>query len=244
MEHLEDKEDILTTQLNALQEENRRLRTFAQVVAHDLRNPLSTAYSYHAFLNEVMKAELCEEQYKLFDAVGRKVAHSMDLVDALLEYSMSGNPHAMVSTSVTTMIEQSLFILSKKLKDRDGTVEVDIRSDEIFCNIDLMTNVFVNLIDNAIKYCPDYRSPFIKINCVKDGKDVVISIIDNGKGIPVDKYDTIFVEFERADAEDYQKGHGIGLSTVKRIINSHNGDISIKSKEQVGTTFTIRFKGE
>ena len=102
-----------------------------------------------------------------------------------------------------------------------------------------LTQVFYNLIDNAIKYTP--RGGWVHVELAKQGKTAVVRVADNGIGIPEEDQLHIFDRFYRVDKARSREtgGTGLGLSIVKQIVLLHNGNISVSSRENEGSTFTV-----
>ncbi len=103
-----------------------------------------------------------------------------------------------------------------------------------------LTNVIINLLDNAIKYC--IEAPDIVINTINSGNDILIRIKDNGIGISKSNRKKIFEKLYRVPTGNIHnfKGFGLGLSYVKAIVDQHNGEVSVDSEPGHGSTFTVQ----
>ena len=125
---------------------------------------------------------------------------------------------------------------------RPVQVEIDLELADPIINVDPVhfSNVFYNLVDNAIKYCQ--RSPEISIHIRRDKKMVSIEVTDNGIGIKRENLKLIFDKFYRVPTGNVHdvKGFGLGLYYVKTILEKHNTSIQVKSVIDKGTTFTIK----
>jgi signal transduction histidine kinase len=104
-----------------------------------------------------------------------------------------------------------------------------------------MTNVMVNLLENAIKYTDDAKSPVIDVFTENVKNKIIIKIRDNGIGINKTAHRKVFQKFFREHTGDVHnvKGHGLGLAYVKRIVEDHLGDITVQSNKGEGSTFSI-----
>ena len=119
-------------------------------------------------------------------------------------------------------------------------IELNYRAtEEVLADKTHLYNVFINLIDNAIKYGNERVD--IKIDCVNDNGEIKIQVADNGNGIPATYQKNIFDKFFRVPSPtDHSiKGHGLGLNYVKNIVEKHNGTISLRKSTANGSTFEI-----
>ncbi|ETI69077.1 ATP-binding protein [Neobacillus vireti] len=127
--------------------------------------------------------------------------------------------------------------------NRNHTIhfEAEIRNTIVFGDKDKLSQVFNNLISNAIKYSPEGGNIFVTI--YEKGSNLKIAIKDEGLGIPADSLDKLFTEFYRVDNSNRRKigGTGLGLAIVKEIVKAHDGDISIQSVTKEGSIFTVSF---
>lgn len=127
------------------------------------------------------------------------------------------------------------------LKDKGGILNTNLNASNyvINGNKDHITNIIINLMDNAIKYCD--KKPNIKIETYNQKNDLIFTVIDNGIGMTPNVQKKIFDKFYRATSGNIHniKGHGLGLSYVKKIVDLHKGKIILESKFGVGTNFII-----
>jgi len=120
------------------------------------------------------------------------------------------------------------------------TKKLRATEDRILGNKSHLTNITVNLLDNALKYCDS--APKIIVETFNDDGSIVLKVTDNGLGMSPVVQKKIFDKFYRAASGDIHnvKGHGLGLAYVKKIVDIHKGEIKLESKENYGTTFEIR----
>lgn len=142
---------------------------------------------------------------------------------------------------INELVKSSVSKFEEVLKKQNGIVELNFFEKPLTCEIDgfHLTNCISNLMDNAIKY--NEREPIIKIKTSASYNNAIITIIDNGIGITKDQAEKIFDTFYRVPTGNIQnvRGNGIGLSYCKKIIEAHNGKISLTSKPGEGSTFEI-----
>ncbi len=139
---------------------------------------------------------------------------------------------------INDILTEAIAKFKVQLEDVNGKINLEIDKDELFLlgNEKELMNVFICLIDNAIRYCNS--SPDIRISLKESEDKVLINIADNGIGIGEAHIDKIFERHYRntSDAD----GHGLGLYFVKKIINEHGGDIELEGQEGEGSTFIIQ----
>ena len=128
------------------------------------------------------------------------------------------------------------------MNDRGGYVKLNLNatSTEVLANHFHFTNMIVNMLDNAIKYSDE--SPKIDIFTENIGKYLIIKIQDKGIGMHKSVQKNIFKKFYREERGNIHnvKGHGLGLSYVKKIIEIHQGEINVESEKGIGSTFSIK----
>ena len=146
------------------------------------------------------------------------------------------------SLDINEIIEDAIEHVRLILDDRNGDIKTNFAATRTSCllNDTHFTNVIVNILDNAIKYSD--QSPKIELSTENVKDMIVISIKDHGLGMTKTAQNRIFEKFYREHTGDLHnvKGHGLGLSYVKRIVDDHNGQISVESEKGVGSTFIIK----
>ena len=140
------------------------------------------------------------------------------------------------------LVKNSIYHVNLILQNKKGKIEVEYNAYEpnIIGNFDHLTNVLVNILDNALKYSEN--TPIIKIVTNSTEDDLQINIEDNGIGMDKSTKRLIFDKFYRKETGNIHdiKGHGLGLSYVKKIIELHKGKIELISKIKEGTKFIIK----
>ncbi|MEE9504094.1 MAG: ATP-binding protein [Thermodesulfobacteriota bacterium] len=215
---------------------------FVSNVSHELRSPISVIKSYVETLLDQVDSSDYQTQREFLTVVNNETDRLAALVSDLLDISRieSGKFEMELSPVALTDIVQGVL---RSLGDKGGRhkMAIDIPSDlpDISGDADKMIQVFLNLIDNAIKFSPDGGK--ISIKAGVKGKMVRCDISDQGIGIAKRDFLHIFKKFHRIDNSDKYEisGTGLGLSIVKHIIESHRGKISARSKPGKGSTFTI-----
>ena len=144
------------------------------------------------------------------------------------------------------LIQQSVKNISLQVEKRQGEIVLELNSPKFIVNADRMhlTNIFYNLIDNALKYTE--QKPLIKIASQLQGGVLTISISDNGIGISKENQKRVFEKLYRVSTGNVHnvKGFGLGLNYVKAVVDKHGASIRLKSESGVGSTFSIVFPAE
>lgn len=146
------------------------------------------------------------------------------------------------STDINEIVEDAIEHVNLIIEDRNGVINTHFNATRttVLLNDVHFTNVIVNVLDNAIKYSPE--TPIIDVYTENVKDFVIIKIKDHGAGMSKVAQKRIFEKFYREHTGDIHnvKGHGLGLSYVKRIIEDHNGHITVESEKGKGSTFTIK----
>jgi signal transduction histidine kinase len=235
---LEKLNQEMSSYARQLESNNKDLKTYAHATSHDLREPLRMVSAYMTILESKIKGKLSaeERQFLHFAVDGSK---RMDEMITRILHTAKGGATILKPVDLNRIIEQVSSNLTRLMSEKNAEIEAEKLPVIIADDIQLL-QVFQNLITNAIKYNTS-AVPSVKVTAVTtDGKHIV-SVADNGVGIPEEKRTSVFDMFSRVENESGAEGTGIGLSTVKGIIEKLNGQISIESNELGGTVFNIYF---
>jgi signal transduction histidine kinase len=140
------------------------------------------------------------------------------------------------------LVEEAVMHVELIIEDRGGEITVNLNAEKssVLANDSHFTNVLVNILDNAIKYSPE--APKIIVTTEVVGNNILVHVKDHGSGMSKSAQKRVFEKFYREHTGDIHnvKGHGLGLAYVKRIIEDHQGHISVESEKDKGSTFTIK----
>lgn len=224
----------------ALARSNRDLEEFVVVASHDLRAPLVTVQGLATMLAEEYWDRLDDDGRHLLDRIIANADQMQTLLGELLEISRLGRTEADFSPvdlgDVVHYVEdQQKFTLQR----RNAVLSCNLSGVAVTANWTRMTQLFANLIDNALKYTPSDRTPQIEIGSTDAGDHWIITVADNGIGIPEDHQESVFSMFHRLrpGKELNPGGTGIGLALVERIVRLHGGEIWIDPSRVQGTAF-------
>jgi len=227
------------------EKEERERRLFVSNVSHELRTPLTSVKSYLEALDE---GALYEPVAPDFIKVSlNETNRMMRMVTDLLHLSRIDNATSHLDVELINFTAFITFILNRfdkmRSQDEDKKYELvrdyPINSVWIEIDTDKMTQVIDNILNNAIKYSPDGGKITVSMKTTDD--QMILSISDQGLGIPKEDLPKIFDRFYRVDKarSRAQGGTGLGLAIAKEIIKQHNGFIWAKSEYGKGSTFTI-----
>ena len=225
--------------------EERECRLFVSNVSHELRTPLTSVKSYLEALDDGALSEPVAPEFVKVSLT--ETNRMMRMVTDLLSLSRIDNNTSHLDVELTNFTAFITYILNRfdKIKNQDETKKYEIIRDysitPIWVEIDTdkMTQVIDNIMNNAIKYSPDGGT--ITVSVRTTDVQLILSISDEGLGIPKQDLPKIFDRFYRVDKarSRAQGGTGLGLAIAKEIIKQHHGFIWAKSEYGKGSTFTI-----
>ncbi len=216
---------------------NQELEHFAYVASHDLQEPLRTITSFIQILERRYKDRLDEEALQFMGFIVDGAKRMQTLIHDLLEYSRINR----FNTGFEKVDLNDVFsTVSRVLKDKIETHDALIMAEhlpEVYGNRVQLTQVFQNLVDNAIKFKAKKRKPEVTVSVIdrKDKWELIFS--DNGIGISQEYFQRIFVIFQRLHTVEEYSGTGIGLAICRKIIERHGGEIWVESKPGKGSAF-------
>lgn len=232
----EDLDDQVRERTSRLESALKQQESFSYSVSHDLRAPLRHINSYLAILTEEFGDALPSEAHSFLDRARTASRQMGELIDDLLELSrISRTPLEKRSVNLSEISAHICENLKETDPDRivEFVIAPDVRAE---CDRTLLKQVLENLLENSWKYTSKNRTSRIEFGKkVVDGQQIIY-VRDNGVGFDAAYKDKLFTPFERLHGPDY-KGNGIGLATVKRIIERHGGDVWAESEKKQGATF-------
>jgi signal transduction histidine kinase len=212
-----------------LQEKNAELERFTYAVSHDLRSPLVTIQSFRRLLEQDLRSQDAARVEKDLGYI-RNAADKMGrLLDELLRLSRVGhiiNPSEEVP--LQAIVKEALDLVAGRITARGVQVDLTEEPFVLYGDRPRLVEVFMNLVDNAVKFMGDEPAPRIEIGVEQAGEELVLHVRDNGIGIDPELQPLLFGLFHKLDPET--EGEGIGLALVKRIVELHGGRIWVESK--------------
>jgi hypothetical protein len=225
---------VLSQTTALLQKRNQELDQFAYIASHDLKAPLRAIANLSEWIEEDLSGQLPEENQQQLRLLRGRVHRMESLIDGLLEYSRIGRTQTSdEQVNVTTLIHE---VLDSLAPPSNFIVELAPNLPTFSAKRLPLSQVFANLIGNAIKH-HNRAEGRIQISVQDQGQFYEFVVADDGPGIAAEYHDKVFMIFQTLDSRDNKESTGIGLSIVKKILETEGGAITLESELQQGTTF-------
>lgn len=234
---------VVLNDVTQLKELDRLKSQMVRMTSHDLKNPLQAAMSYLELLAEDGETVFTVDMQEYVDNVWAQLTRMFRIISGILDLErvQAGTP-AFELCAVDTVIQRVVDEFVSQARSKDVTLETKVVPALPFVLGDphQLGQALANLVENAIKFTPSGGNIVVKAEA--NEKWVVIHVIDTGIGIPLDEQGRIFERFYRAQHQSmvHVSGSGLGLSLVKAIVDSHQGEIDLNSVPGKGTTFHVR----
>lgn len=241
-----DLESRVTERTRDLSEANERLERmnedlthFAHAASHDLQEPLRIVVLYNQLLIRNFSGELSEAAQKLVTTSTEGAQRMQDLLAAMQQYWQTSDhaDHSPDPVPVAEAVKDAVVNLQTAIQESSATITYDplptVNAEKIF-----LVQLFQNLFSNAIKYRSD-EAPRIHVTVVKNSKEWLFTVTDNGIGIAPEHRETVFGVFKRLHGKKYA-GVGMGLALCRKAVERHGGRIWIEGTE-VGRGSTFKF---
>ncbi|HAX16991.1 MAG TPA: hypothetical protein DCY00_00105, partial [Actinobacteria bacterium] len=213
---------------------------FVSNISHELRTPLT---AIKGFVETLQSSVVSEENKHYLDIVSRNTDRLVSIINDLLflsELEEKSLKIDLIEVDLKSLLKKIIRIFEQKLKEKSLSLKLDIEEELPLIKADpfKLEQIFINLIDNAIKYTEKGN---IEISVKKKENSIEIVFEDTGIGIPAEHISRIFERFYVVDKSRSKKlgGTGLGLSIVKHIVSLHEGSITVKSSHGIGTKFIV-----
>lgn len=242
-EELKKAHDVLEIRVKErtaeLARSNAELEQFAYIASHDLQEPLRMVSSYVQLLERRYKGKLDLDADKFIAFASEGAVRMQRLINDLLAYSRVGTRgKSFEPVNLETVLAQALENLHLAIKERNATI-THSPLPTAYGDSSQLTQVFQNLIDNAIKFCSE-KSPRVHVSARLEGSECLCWVKDNGIGIASEYRDRLFLLFQRLHTRKEYPGTGLGLAICKRILERHGGQIWVESRPGEGSTFYFK----
>ncbi|MBQ9112439.1 MAG: HAMP domain-containing histidine kinase [Clostridia bacterium] len=210
---------------------------FINNFSHEFKTPI---VSITGFANLLEKGNLTEEQKQQYlRSIREESIRLSTMATNVLNLTKVENQTILTDVSrfnVSEQVRSAVLLLEGKWAKKNIDLQLDFDEFEIEANEELLKEVWINLIDNAVKFVP--RCGTVELEVTDIGDHLCVKISNTGSEIPPEKQEKIFNKFYQADESHATQGNGIGLAIVKRIVELHKGEVSVNSGNGM-TAFTV-----
>lgn len=232
-QEIEKKAEELAHLTQSLKRSNQDLDQFAYVTSHDLKAPLRAIANLSEWIEEDLDEQLSEDSREHLHLMRKRVHRMGALIDGILQYSRAGRVQQLAMVNVGTLLSDLIEIIAPP---PEIVITVEPGMPTLKTEKILLEQVFLNLLNNAIKYMQN-SEPKINVSVKDAGKYYQFAVQDNGLGIAPEFHNKIWGIFQRLEARDKVEGTGVGLSIVKKIVESRGGRVWVESELGKGATF-------
>ncbi|MDR3294952.1 MAG: HAMP domain-containing histidine kinase [Clostridiales Family XIII bacterium] len=216
-------------------------QTFISDVSHEIQSPLTSISGFAALLR---KEDVSREEVRHYAAIieteSRRLSKLSENLLKLSALEADAETFEMKLFRLDRQIQSVMLMLEPQWAAKNITPDMSLAPAGVDGNEDLLSQVWVNLLHNAVKFTPEGGA--VGVTLTEEDGEIRCLITDNGIGIPKEDQPRIFERFYKADKSRDRAlgGNGLGLSLVKKIVELHGGRVSVESGEEAGTTFTVR----
>jgi two-component system, chemotaxis family, sensor kinase Cph1 len=239
MARMLEAEAEIRSKVAELTRSNQELEQFAYITSHDLSEPLRTVASYTQLLERRYSHQFDSDARDFMAYIVGGVQRMKALMDDLLLYSRIGRRElAKEQVSLDRALDDALANLAPAVRSSSATV---LREPlpMILGDRAEMTQVFQNLVGNALRYRTEGAAPMVSVSARDEGEEWIVEVRDNGIGIEPQYFQRIFMIFQKLHPRDHSEGTGIGLAICKKVVERHGGRITVASELGRGATFAV-----
>jgi signal transduction histidine kinase len=224
----------LAAHARLLSDANRELEAASYTIAHDLRSPLRVIQSFMQVLETRHASGLDRDAREVVGTVRSYATRMSELLDGLLGFSRLG--HVALGNTRVAMRQMAVSVAGEAGRGRNVAIRIgtlpDVHGDEV-----LLRQVWVNLVENAVKFSAKVAQPTLAIDARHTIDEIVFSVQDNGAGFDAALTDRLFGIFQRLHPATEFEGTGVGLATVRRIVERHGGRVHAETLPEGGARF-------
>jgi PAS domain S-box-containing protein len=240
-ERIENERTIAESNIQ-LKKINTDLESFAFIASHDLKAPLNVVNGFLKLLQAQKESLTDAEKEEYLKYIMISVEQMNVLITDLLKYSRIGNnKDEYLKVNLTLLVKSIMMTLADTIEHNNASIHIG-QLPFVFANQTLIYELFLNLINNALKYHDGSKPLQIEVGYTDKADMHQFFVRDNGLGIAAENLEKIFIMFKRLHIQSEFKGTGIGLALCKRIVESHDGNIWVESELGKGCTFYFTIK--
>lgn len=211
---------------------------FINNFSHEFKTPIVSILGFASLMRKKDLSEAVKEEY--LDIIISECRRLSELSSNVLNLSKIESISLLTDTvvfNVSEQIREAILMLEQKWTEKRILFDIDLEECRICGRPDLLKQVWVNLIDNAIKFSPEEGRIMIRTH--KNGKTFHFTVTDHGTGMEPETQRKIFERFFQGDSSRSSEGNGLGLSLVRKIVLLHRGSVLVTSEPGHGSTFTV-----
>ena len=234
--------DLVAARLQA-EEANHAKSAFLANMSHELRNPLNAIIGFCRIVLRRAQPQLDEKQYGNVKKILTSAEHLLSLINNILDLAKVESGHIEIRRlhfDPLSVINECLSVMEPLVKEKelDLIKQIDPSLPTLYSDEEKLKQILLNLLSNAAKFT---KQGWINIRASSKNDEIVISVTDTGIGVAADELDTIFDEFTQIDSGSTKEygGTGLGLAISRHLVRLLGGDISVQSKVNEGSTFTL-----
>jgi len=238
---------ILQRQARRLAEEKRQVRfQFISVLAHEMKAPISAIEGYLRMIQERAVGDQLQDYDRMVDRCLIRIEGMRKLISDLLDLTSieSGQRHrTLTSVDFLEVARQSVENVRAEMERRNISLQLDVPAGVVLdADRTEIEMIFNNLVSNAVKYNRDQGR--VAVTVTESGDEVRVQVEDSGIGMTQEETQRLFSDFSRIKNEKTRNilGSGLGLSTLKKIVTLYGGEVTVKSRPDVGSTFTVTLR--
>jgi signal transduction histidine kinase len=239
-EHFEELVDKINNMAQKLGEMETMRQDFVSNVSHEIQSPLTSIKGFVSLLKDENLSS--HDRLHYISIIESESQRLSKLSENLLRLSTLGSEDVTfkpIHYSLSRQLKDVILLLEPQWSGKELEISLSGEKIDIFADKDLISQVWINLLNNSIKFTPERGK--ITVTISEDNKQVFVEVFDSGIGMTEEILPHIFERFYMADKARSRSagGSGLGLSIVKRIVQLHHGNIDVKSKFGEGTTFKV-----
>ena len=219
----------------------QEFKDYAYIVSHDFSAPLRAVVEFSKLLNSEHAAQLNDEGKQYLAMIVESGEKMQQMMSGLLDYSrLNTMAKPVKKVDCNTVVQDCLLVLQDKIKKTGAKIEI-LPLPVLNADIDNLMQLFIILIENALKFHAAGANPFLRISAQKTEKEWEFTFRDHGIGIEPQYHERIFKPFQRLNGEKDYPGVGMGLALAHNMIDRHSGRIWVDAEVQKGTAikFTL-----
>jgi PAS domain S-box-containing protein len=233
---LKQTEAALQKKAFELEEANKELESFSYSVSHDLRAPLRIIHGYTEIIITDFSEKMEDEGKRMLGIVNSNVRRMGQLIDDLLNLSRTGRKELILNKVNMQGLAESAVAEVKATMDTLPAIHIE-KLESVYTDGNLIQQVWINLISNAVKYSGTKKQPSVEIRSEKKAGEIVYSVKDNGVGFDMKYAGKLFGVFQRLHKMNEFEGTGVGLALVHRIVTRLGGKVWAEAEVGKGATF-------